>query len=447
MSDRGEGERPPPAASPLYARLPRGPHRLGRGEVLLNQRRRLQGAMVAAVAAGGYEATSVKQVVRLAGVSRRAFYEQFANREECFGATFDEIVSSALSGARAARTHPGARREQALAAIVHSLSAGVAANPSAAALVALHAESAGPHGIAGVRRAAGAFERTLTQTLWAADEHKLPPPPIVRAFVGGAHGIVRAATERPAQHLERDLLEWMTPLAAGIDADLARAIAAAGAESLRVREAGSGPARAPREPSTPREALLGAALRLAVLGEHAEVSGARIADEAGLAVEDFFAAFADRDACYAAAQRRLTADLLDAVERAGSQKAWPATVRTRIDALLTRLADRPLAAHTIAVGAFAAGAEAVRRNRVLSLEIAGRLLGDAPVATDRVDAVAGAIWHVIGTQAAGGRTQLLPALRDHLAYVVTASVLGAEAAASALSERLDRLGASGGGDG
>jgi hypothetical protein len=298
-----------------------------------------------------------------------------------------------------------------------------------------------------VRRAAGAFERVLAQTLWAAEEQTLPSPPIVRAFVGGAHGIVRAAAPGPAPHgnLERGLLEWMTPLAAGVDANLARAIAAAGAESLRARDAGPRPARPAPAPTTPREALLGAALRLAVLGEHTEASGARIADEAGLAVEDFFAAFADRDGCYAAAQGELAADLLDAVERAGSEKAWPAAVRARIDALLTRLALRPLAAHTIAVGAFAAGAEAVDRNRSLSLEIACRLLGDAPnAAPDHAQAVAGALWHVIGTQAAGGRTQLLPALRDHLAYVVTASVLGADAASSALAEP---FGASGGGGG
>jgi len=67
---------------PLYERLPRGPHRLDRGEVEENQRRRMYGAMIEAVATNGYGRTSVKQVVTLAGVSRRAFYEQFANKQE-----------------------------------------------------------------------------------------------------------------------------------------------------------------------------------------------------------------------------------------------------------------------------------------------------------------------------------------------------------------------------
>src|ERR1022692_2430921 len=60
--------------APLYERLPRGPHRLDPLEVAENQRRRMYGAMIEAVAASGYGRTSVKQVVTLAGVSRRAFY-------------------------------------------------------------------------------------------------------------------------------------------------------------------------------------------------------------------------------------------------------------------------------------------------------------------------------------------------------------------------------------
>src|SRR5271170_7931966 len=74
---------------PIYKRLPHGPHRLERNEVILHQRARIHGAMVEAIACNGYEGTSVKQVIGLAGVSRRSFYEQFANKEACFLATCD----------------------------------------------------------------------------------------------------------------------------------------------------------------------------------------------------------------------------------------------------------------------------------------------------------------------------------------------------------------------
>ena len=103
--------------APLYKRLPHGPHRLDRDEVVANQRTRIHGAMIEAVARNGYEGTRVKQVIALAGVSRRSFYEQFANKEGCFLATFDVLARRELQQIRrtylSCRRRPGrARRAQ-----------------------------------------------------------------------------------------------------------------------------------------------------------------------------------------------------------------------------------------------------------------------------------------------------------------------------------------------
>lgn len=78
--------------TPLYRRLPRGPHGLARETVAHNQRIRIHGAMIEAVARYGYDDTSVKKITALAGVSRRAFYEQFTSKEDCFLKTFEVIV-------------------------------------------------------------------------------------------------------------------------------------------------------------------------------------------------------------------------------------------------------------------------------------------------------------------------------------------------------------------
>src|SRR5580704_5364010 len=79
--------------SAMYRRLPHGPHGMGRDAVARHQRARLYGAMIEAVDQRGYQATTVAHVIALAGVSRRAFYEQFANKEECFLATYDISVA------------------------------------------------------------------------------------------------------------------------------------------------------------------------------------------------------------------------------------------------------------------------------------------------------------------------------------------------------------------
>ena len=70
--------------------LPRGPHRLPREVVILSQRRRLLDGIVAAVAEKGYAPTTVADVIRNARVSRTTFYEQFADKEDCFLAAYDD---------------------------------------------------------------------------------------------------------------------------------------------------------------------------------------------------------------------------------------------------------------------------------------------------------------------------------------------------------------------
>jgi AcrR family transcriptional regulator len=64
--------------------LPRGPNALSREVVLMSQRGRLLEGVVDAVAELGYFATTVQEITRRARVSRTTFYEQFANKEECF---------------------------------------------------------------------------------------------------------------------------------------------------------------------------------------------------------------------------------------------------------------------------------------------------------------------------------------------------------------------------
>ena len=49
--------------------------------------------MVEAVARHGYAGTTLRELVRLAGVSKTTFYEHFESKQECFLATFDEIIT------------------------------------------------------------------------------------------------------------------------------------------------------------------------------------------------------------------------------------------------------------------------------------------------------------------------------------------------------------------
>jgi AcrR family transcriptional regulator len=57
-----------------------------REDVVRNQRERLFAAMVASTASKGYPATTVADLIALAGVSRATFYEHFDDKAHCFRA-------------------------------------------------------------------------------------------------------------------------------------------------------------------------------------------------------------------------------------------------------------------------------------------------------------------------------------------------------------------------
>lgn len=76
--------------------LPRGRSSLPREVVLVSQRARLIEAAIEVVGARGYAATTVGDIIKRAGVSRTTFYEQFADKEDCFIAAYEERARSHL---------------------------------------------------------------------------------------------------------------------------------------------------------------------------------------------------------------------------------------------------------------------------------------------------------------------------------------------------------------
>lgn len=72
------------ASQPHPEVLPRGRHAPPQAVVAASQRARLITAMAELVAANGYAATSVADVLLASRVSRRSFYEHFSSKEDCF---------------------------------------------------------------------------------------------------------------------------------------------------------------------------------------------------------------------------------------------------------------------------------------------------------------------------------------------------------------------------
>ncbi|MFD6464091.1 TetR/AcrR family transcriptional regulator [Streptomyces roseolus] len=77
-------------------RLPRGTHGIDPADVAHSQRMRMFFGVLEAVAARGYSTTTVADIVARANVSRRTFYQQFRDRDDCFAAAFDVAIDTVL---------------------------------------------------------------------------------------------------------------------------------------------------------------------------------------------------------------------------------------------------------------------------------------------------------------------------------------------------------------
>lgn len=164
--------------------LPRRAHDLSRKTVNDSQRWRLLEAMVEAVAKSGYAEASVADVIAIAGVSRKTFYEHFTDKEDCFLKAY-EVVAERLLGLviAAGDAQPaGAKRRRAL---VGRFLEGLKNDPPGARVCLVEGLAAGP-------RVLRLFEHTTDQfaRVLLGDEIS----DVRRAAIaGGIHAVVLAS--------------------------------------------------------------------------------------------------------------------------------------------------------------------------------------------------------------------------------------------------------------
>jgi AcrR family transcriptional regulator len=85
------------SATRSRTKLPSGRHGLPRDVVIRSQRERMVEAMIQVVAEQGFAETTVADIISAAGVSRATFYEQFADKEDCFVAAYATVMDRMLA--------------------------------------------------------------------------------------------------------------------------------------------------------------------------------------------------------------------------------------------------------------------------------------------------------------------------------------------------------------
>ena len=127
-------------------RLPRGTHGLDRDVVEASQRTRLLEAVGRAVAERGYAAATIDDVVRRAGVSKKTFYEHFADKQDCFLAAYESASEELLERVREAHASEDDWLERTRAGIRAYLR-WLAAEPALAGVFLIEVAAAGPQAL------------------------------------------------------------------------------------------------------------------------------------------------------------------------------------------------------------------------------------------------------------------------------------------------------------
>ena len=161
---------------------------------------RMLAAMVQAVADKGYARVAVADVIERAGVSRKTFYEQFANKEDCFLAAYDATVDDLLATIDGALEALAPDWLAAHRAAVGAYLEALAASPEFAKAFLIEVLGAGAEAL---DRRAAVQDRFATQL---KDVHRrarqdipeIPevPPHTFRAAVGAVNELVSRARAR-----------------------------------------------------------------------------------------------------------------------------------------------------------------------------------------------------------------------------------------------------------
>src|SRR4051794_20635137 len=161
-------------------------------------RERLVLGMVAAVAERGYAATTITDVVRHARVSRRTFYEHFADKEACFLAAYDAVSDAVLAAIGEAAAHGATFQERILASVRAYLDA-LAAEPAIARVFTVDILGAGPAALARRRAVLRRFAAHIQALVDAAIAEGAPAARLedstALALVGAIHELVLATLE------------------------------------------------------------------------------------------------------------------------------------------------------------------------------------------------------------------------------------------------------------
>jgi AcrR family transcriptional regulator len=401
--------------------------RPGRGtpreEAERNQRERLFAAMVATVAAKGYEATTVADLVKLSGVSRSAFYKHFDDKEACFLAAVEELVGPTLEKLAGDESAPAGveRARQAFEGLIEL----IVRQPAAAKLCIVEVYAAGPDGAALVDRSLDQATDLAVQMLAQVPGREGMPRELVRAIVGGIQKVIHKRLYRGQEEelpaLAPQLWEWLFsyPVPPGpLKATRRRTVKAVPFEERQAQ-------------SSPPERLLRALAAVVAEKGYPDTTVAEIVERASTSQRTFYEHFKNKEDAIVAAldsgSAHMLAAALPAFRRAPD---WPHAVHDTQEAMFCFGAEEPEYARLGGVEMYAAGKRALDQREIVTEGMEGLLAPGYELKPETppiaAEAIGGALYSLLYDHVNKKGPGTLPDLVPTLVYVTLAPFLEAE---------------------
>jgi AcrR family transcriptional regulator len=400
-------------------------------DVARNQLERLYGATVATVAEHGYESTRVADILRVAGVSRSAFYRHFDNKLECFLATLDALSGLAAAPMAAnygdddSRPWP-ARIESVFEALVQLL----LAQPAAARVWLVEIYAAGPEAVDRMERLSDRLEGFAVDAIGEAGDRPGMPAEAVRAVLGGLRQIVhtrlRDGREQELPGLVPDLAEWALSY---------------GAPPARLRR----PRKPPRLPAaTPdaneqRRRIVNTVIDLVVEQGYQEMTITEISQRASVSLTTFYNHFDTKQAAFLAAvdeaERQVVEVNLPVYLGAPD---WRHAVRDVVYAFFAFNATNPAMSRLGGLQVFSGGAQGFDRHEAATTRFGSVLLDgyrERPDVSPIVgEAISGALASLVYQQIRRRGPEHLYELSGIATYLALTPFIGADAACELANE-------------
>lgn len=444
--------------------LPRGPQALPREQVAADQRRRLFAAMIQSVDERGFVATTIADLVELAGVSRRTFYEHFSGKEGCLLATYDMLLEALI--ARLAEVDlPQERWQERLEAVVTAIFEATIRRPDAARLICVELAAAGPPGVERWAQGGAMLARFISHGLQEGEHPGAVPDPVARAIVGALRTILysrvrrkrsRRALRAQLMKVLPDLMAWTASYHPSPTDIPSRPRPSSAATAAWPRPAGRAPGTLSLSPSwsarglppgehnlprgfvahNQRERIFDAIAKRTAAAGYPELGLEDIVAEASVSLQTFYQHFENKEEAFLATYEVGHAKAVAAVRRALDLNLdWAENVKLGVQALLEFLAAERAFAHLACVDILIAYPHVAGRvdeanysyAELLDLRLDSSTPSRMPSSVVG-EAIVGGIFELLHDHILHGRTAELPELTDHASYICLAPFIGADAA-------------------